>query len=234
MDMDFEQMDQLVKTAMQMKESDEEHVKFERSLLDQIEKLKKENRNLVQEKIKLESEFWSQDAQQPANDQSAELASLKAQIDAIAQELVNAQSQIDNKTEIIDNLVIERNEVTDFLSCLTIKLREIKDSLNSQVYSKSSSLEMVKEKLRQLSESMTIDLEKCEAGVHVQKSSAPEAEALSSEAEDGYKSRITGKPQWMRFNPKRTGIRGTRTESLRHQDGITRGQQSSTSISSFL
>ena len=61
MNLDFEQVEKLLKKAYLLKNVDQEHILFEKKLLQKVDKLKKENRNLLTEKIKLESDFWGKD-----------------------------------------------------------------------------------------------------------------------------------------------------------------------------
>jgi hypothetical protein len=62
-DMGYEDIGKLLKKAALLKDVDQEHILFEKKLLQKMDKLKKENRNLLTDKIKLESDFWGKDSE---------------------------------------------------------------------------------------------------------------------------------------------------------------------------
>ena len=75
--MGYEDIGKLLKKAALLKDVDQEHILFEKKLLQKMDKLKKENRNLLTDKIKLESDFWGKDYEASSHVQTLENDLLK-------------------------------------------------------------------------------------------------------------------------------------------------------------
>jgi hypothetical protein len=76
-DMGYDEIGKLLRKAALVKDVDQEHIMFEKKILQQIDKLKRENRNLLTEKIKLESDFWGKDYEASSHVQTLENDLLK-------------------------------------------------------------------------------------------------------------------------------------------------------------
>lgn len=113
--MGYEDIGKLLKKAALLKNVDQEHIMFEKKLIQQIDKLKRENRNLLTEKIKLESDFWGKDSEASGHVKSLENDLSKVIIHYLPYQtkltLTGLQSDLNAKLETIENLQIERNEV---------------------------------------------------------------------------------------------------------------------------